>query len=169
MNALDATINNSGTDGHFFSWLGQFQWVQALNKNKDILLVARTAAQLTPDSLLPIEQINVGGIDTVRGYRQNQLVTDNGVLGSVEVRLPVARNPGVLELRRFFDIGTAWNNRGAKPDPNLIASIGLGLTWTINPNFDVRLDYGVPLVSIDNRGSSLQDSGFNFSVRYQPF
>lgn len=62
--------------------------VQALNDKKDILFVARAAAQLTPDSLLPLEQFSVGGIATVRGYGQNQLVTDNGVLGSLEVRLP---------------------------------------------------------------------------------
>ncbi len=169
LNAFDATVNNSGTDGRFFSWLGQFQWVQALNNRRDIILVARAAAQLTPDSLLPLEQFGVGGIDTVRGYRQNQLVTDNGVLGSLEVRLPIASNPGVLQLRPFFDIGTAWSNRGANPDPSVIASLGLGLSWAITPDFDIRLDYGVPLVSVDNRGSSLQDSGFNFSIRYQPF
>lgn len=28
IDAFDATINNTGTDGQFFSWLGQFQWVQ---------------------------------------------------------------------------------------------------------------------------------------------
>ena len=69
-------------------------------------LLARIAEQLTPDSLLPIEQFDVGGVDTVRGYRQNQLVTDNGVLSTLELHVPVARNPGVLELRPFFDIGT---------------------------------------------------------------
>lgn len=129
----------------------------------------RAAAQLTPDSLLPLEQFSVGGIDTVRGYRQNQLVTDNGVLGSLEVRLPIASDPGVLQHRPFFDIGTAWNKGETDPSPSAIASLDLGLTWAINPNLDVRLNYGIPLMSIDNQGSSLQDSGFNFSVGYQIF
>jgi hemolysin activation/secretion protein len=31
LDIFDATVNNTGTDGLFFSWLGQFQWVQALN------------------------------------------------------------------------------------------------------------------------------------------
>lgn len=26
LDAFDATINNTGTDGRFFAWLGQFQW-----------------------------------------------------------------------------------------------------------------------------------------------
>ena len=28
LDIFDATVNNTGTDGRFFSWLGQFQWVE---------------------------------------------------------------------------------------------------------------------------------------------
>jgi len=66
INAFDATINNIGTDARFFAWLGQFQWVQQLSPR--VLLVAQLAAQLTPDSLLPLEQFSLGGASTVRGY-----------------------------------------------------------------------------------------------------
>ena len=96
LNALGATINRTGPDGRFFSWLGQFQLVQQLSSR--YLLVARVDAQLTPNPLLTLEQFSVGGVDTVRGYRQNQLVTDNGILGSLEVRLPLTSDPKVLQL-----------------------------------------------------------------------
>jgi hemolysin activation/secretion protein len=82
------------------------------------LLVARIDTQLTPDSLLSLERFSMGGVDTVRGYRQNQLVADNGILGSVEVRVPLTSDPRVLQLAPFFEIGTAWNNREIDPDPN---------------------------------------------------
>lgn len=172
LSVLGATVNDTGTDGRFFSWLGQFQWVQALNDKKDTLFVARAAAQLTPDSLLPLEQFAIGGIDTVRGYRENQQVGDNGIVGSLEVRLPLVNKPdgiGLIQLTPFFDIGTAWNNRGRNPDPSTIAGLGVGLNWAIASNFNVRLDYGIPLIGVDNRGNSLQDNGLYFSVRYQPF
>ncbi len=107
INAFDATINDSGTDGHFFSWLGQLQLVQQLSK-KNVLLI-RIDTQLTPDSLLTPEQFSIGGIDTVRGYRQNQTVADNGILGPVEVRFPLTSNPEVLQVAPFFDIGKVWN------------------------------------------------------------
>lgn len=165
--AFDATTNDSGTDGRFFSWLGQFQWVQQLSDRN--LLVARIDAQLTPDSLLSLERFSIGGVDTVRGYRQNQLVADNGVLGSIEVRLPLTSDPRVLQLVPFFEVGTAWNDQESDPSPATIASLGLGLRWSMTPNLAVRLDYGIPLVSVSNRGSSLQENGFYFSVRYQPF
>ena len=167
INAFDATINNTGTDGQFFSWLGQFQWVQQLSPRN--LLVARIDAQLTPASLLSLERFSIGGVDTVRGYRQNRLVSDNGILGSVEVRVPLTSDPKVLQLAPFFEIGTAWNNRDIDPNPATIASLGLGLRWLITPNLSLRLDYGIPLISVDDRGNSLQENGFYFSVRYQPF
>lgn len=167
IDAFDATINNTGTDGRFFSWLGQFQWVQQLSPRN--LLVARIDAQLTPDSLLSLERFSMGGVDTVRGYRQNQLVSDNGILGSVEVRVPLTSDPRVLQLAPFFEIGTAWNNRDIDSDPATIAGLGLGLRWLITPNLSLRLDYGIPLISVGDRKNSLQENGLYFSVRYQPF
>lgn len=167
IDAFDATINNMGTDGRFFSWLGQFQWVQQLSNRN--LLVVRIDAQLTPDSLLSLERFSIGGVDTVRGYRQNQLVADNGILGSVEVRVPLTSNPRLLQLAPFFEIGTAWNNREIDPNPATIASIGLGLRSQITRNLFLRLDYGIPLISVEERGNSLQENGLYFSVRYQPF
>lgn len=167
IDAFDATINNTGTDGQFFSWLGQFQWVQQLSPRN--LLVARIDAQLTPDSLLSLERFSMGGVDTVRGYQQNQLIADNGILGSVEVRVPLTSDPRVLQLAPFFEIGTAWNNRDIDPEPATIASLGLGLRWLITPDLSLRLDYGIPLISVGERGNSLQENGLYFSVRYQPF
>ncbi len=170
LNALGATVNNTGTDGRFTSWLGQFQWVQSLGG--DTILIARSGAQLSLDSLLPIEQFSIGGVDTVRGYRQNQRVADNGIVGSLEVRYPIIRNPdriGTIQLASFFDIGTVWNNKGEIPSPSTLASIGLGLRWQLDPYLSARLDWGIPLISISQEGNSLQDNGIFFSIRFQPF
>ncbi len=116
-----------------------------------------------------MERFSIGGVDTVRGYRQNQLVADNGILGSVEVRVPLTSDPKVLQLVPFFEIGTVWNNREIDPDPATISSLGLGLRWLIIPNFSLHLDYGIPLISVGDRGNSLQENGLYFSIRYQPF
>nr|MDZ8058207.1 ShlB/FhaC/HecB family hemolysin secretion/activation protein [Nostoc sp. EkiNYC01] len=167
IDAFDATVNDSGTDGHFFSWLGQFQWVQQVSNRT--LLLTRIYAQLTPDSLLSLEKFSIGGVDTVRGYRQNQLVSDNGILGAVELRIPLTANPRILQMTPFFDIGGGWNNRVGNPEPSLIASIGLGMEWQVFRGLDVRLDYGVPLFGVNDKGDSLQDNGFYFSLQYQPF
>ena len=170
LDALGATVNDTGTDAQFISWLGQFQWVKALGG--DVILIARAGAQLSFDSLLPIEQFSIGGIDTVRGYRQNQRVADNGIVGSVEVRFPIIRdsdNIGTIQLAPFLDIGTVWNNKGQILSPSTLASIGLGLYWQLDSSFLARLDWGIPLISISDEADTLQDNGITFSVRFQPF
>ncbi len=166
IDAFDATINDTGTDGRFFAWLGQFQWVQQLSSKT--LMLAKINAQLTPDALLPLELISLGGVDTVRGYRQNELVADNGIVGSVELRFPLTSD-NLLQIRPFFDIGTVWNNSEKNPNPQTIAGLGLGLSWQASRDLFLELDYGIPLISVDSEGNSLQENGFYFSLRYQPF
>lgn len=169
IDAFDATINKTGPDGRFLAWQGQFQWVQQLTPSR-ILLITQIGAQLTPDSLLPLERFSIGGISTVRGYAQNQLVADNGIFGSIEARIPLTSNPALLQLTPFFDVGSVWNTGDTlDPDPNTIAGLGLGVRWQPTPNLAVRLDYGIPLIDVNNRGDSLQENGVYFSIRYQPF
>lgn len=167
IDAFDATVNDTGTDGRFVAWVGQFQWVQRLSPR--ILMLAKINTQLTGDSLLSAEKISIGGVDTVRGYRQNQVVTDSGIVGGIEARIPLLSEVETLQLIPFFDIGTGWNNRGENPDPQTLASLGLGLQWQPINDLGLRLDYGIPLVGRGENGNSLQENGFNFSVRYQPF
>ncbi len=166
IDAFDATISDSSPDGRFFTWVGQFQWVEQLSPS--ILLISRINTQLTPDSLLSLEKFTLGGRDTVRGYRQNQIIGDNAILGGVEARI-LLTSDSRLQLTPFFEIGTAWNNQGPSPNPATIAGVGLGLRWQIGSGFNLRLDYGIPLIGVDNPGDSLQDNGIYFTVDYQPF
>jgi hemolysin activation/secretion protein len=168
IDAFDATTNDLGIDGRFFTWLGQFQYVEQVAPN-GTLLIARLDTQLSPDGLLPLEQFAIGGAGTVRGYRQNRIVTDNSILGGLEFRVPIlANDPQRLQLTPFVDAGYGWNN--VLPDPEqAIVSLGLGVRWQVIPNLFVRVDYGIPLVSVPNRGNSLQENGLSLSIRYQPF
>ncbi|HEY9874740.1 MAG TPA: ShlB/FhaC/HecB family hemolysin secretion/activation protein, partial [Candidatus Obscuribacterales bacterium] len=170
LDALGATVNDTGTDGRFFSWVGQFQWVQSLGNN--VVSIARVATQLTGDSLLPLEQFSIGGIDTVRGYRQNQRVGDSGIVGNFEVRFPVVNKPdgiGLIQIVPFFDIGTIWNNSSEDTNSNTLLSTGLGLRWQVGSYFEARLDWGIPLKHISQPGDTLQDNGIFFSIRLNPF
>jgi hemolysin activation/secretion protein len=131
--------------------------------------VSRLNTQLTPDSLLPLERFSVGGPDTVRGYAQNQIVTDNAVIGSVELRIPLSAIPNQLQLIPFIDAGTGWNNRTENPNPSVLLGTGLGVQWQPCQDINLRLTYGLPLIGVPNRGSSLQENGVYFSFTYQPF
>jgi hemolysin activation/secretion protein len=169
LDLFDATVNENAPDAIFFSWLGQLQLAKALNQKQDTLLVTRLAAQLTPDSLLPLEQIAVGGASTVRGYRENRGVADNGVFGTVELQLPLVRGSkvGDLNLVPFFDAGTVWSND--EDETSTLASLGLGVDWEIKQWFLVDLDWGIPLIEASDLDDSLQDKGLHFQLQFQPF
>jgi hemolysin activation/secretion protein len=116
-----------------------------------------------------VEQMSLGGADTVRGYRSNSLLTDNGWLTSAELRLPIARFPKsktVLQLAPFFDMGGGWNHDGEAIKPGLLMSTGVGLVLRIGNQFSGRIDYGIPLTSTDRSGQSLRQNGVHFSLFY---
>jgi hemolysin activation/secretion protein len=167
IDAFDATINDTGTDGQFLIWQGQFQWVKQLSPR--VLFIARVGGQFTADSLLSLEKFSLGGVSTVRGYEENQLVTDSGVLGTLELSIPVTKNPNTLQLNPFIEFGTGWNNDEPNPEKSTIASVGLGMDWAIGGGLVFNADYGLPLVDVNNEGNSLQENGFHVSFRYQPF
>lgn len=170
LDAFDATVNDNTPDGLFFSWLNKTQWTQALNQDKDLLLVTRLVTQLSPDSLLPLEQFTLGGVGTVRGYRQNQQVGDNAVVGTLEVYVPLAGDrlsSHKLNIVPFFDGGTVWDNNSDEAEA--LASLGLGLDWQFKEFLSLRVDWGVPLINTSDRGDSIQDNGFSFSLQLQPF
>ncbi|WP_283756267.1 ShlB/FhaC/HecB family hemolysin secretion/activation protein [Roseofilum casamattae] len=169
---FDATSNSDPIpDGNFFSWLGQVQRLQRFGERH--LLIVNGNLQLTPDSLLPSQQFVIGGGQNLRGYRQNARSGDNGFRLSVEDRISVVRNAedvSVLQLIPFVDMGAVWNhgdNPNQLPEQNFLASAGLGLVWQPVPNLNFRLDYGYPIVDLDNRGNNLQDDGLHFSFSYQ--
>lgn len=166
LNIFGSTHNDTGTDGQFFSWIGQFQWVEQVSPK--LLSLVKFNAQLTPDSLLPLERFSLGGVSTVRGYPQNQLVADNALNASAELRIPLTRDRNILQIAPFIDAGYGWNNLTPNPSNNLLLGTGFGLRWQATPAIFLRTDYGVPLFDVGDRGSSLQDNGFYFSLTYQP-
>ncbi|MFB2919553.1 ShlB/FhaC/HecB family hemolysin secretion/activation protein [Aerosakkonema funiforme] len=173
---LDATINPDPIpDGRFLSWLGQVQRVQRLSNNH--LLILQADVQLTPDSLLSSQQFVIGGGQSLRGYRQNLRSGDSGFRVSLEDRITLQRNKNdlpTLQIAPFFDVGGVWNNPNNPntseeiDDERFLAGVGMGLLWEPFPRLNVRVDYGVPLISISDKGENAQDMGFYFRVVYQP-
>jgi hemolysin activation/secretion protein len=168
---FDATSNDGSLpDGQFISWLGQAQRVQTLGK--DHVLIMQADLQLTPDGLLPSQQFTIGGGQSVRGYRQNLRSGDNGFRLSVEDRIALSRdesgNP-TLQVAPFFDMGAVWNDpdNPLPRDDNFLVGLGVGLLWNPIPRLNMRLDYGLPLVSTGDRGDNAQDDGIYFRVNYQ--
>ena len=162
---FDATVQEEQPDSRFLSWQGQGFWAKSLGT--DALVLFRGSLQLTPDSLVPIEQFSLGGAGTIRGYRQDALLTDNGIVGSVEVWVPVYRfnQNYLLQVVPFLDWGFGWNSGGREtPDQNMLFSAGLGVQFRLGEKFTARLDWGIPLIHLDSRNRTWQESGLHFSL-----
>lgn len=169
--SFDPLFSETVPDSPYFAWRGQVQWGRLLAP--ETLLLLRSDVQLTPSSLFPIEQFGLGGQASVRGYRQDAFLTDNGAFASAELRYPIYRAPqqqAVLQLVPFVDFGAAWNRSGQdNPNPNTLASVGLGLRFQLDDRLTARFDWGIPLISIDSSERTLQEQGFYFSLVYSPF
>jgi hemolysin activation/secretion protein len=162
------TIADGMLNRQYRSWLGQVQYAHRLLDN-GTQFILRLNIQDSPHRLIAMEGMSVGGINTVRGYRENQLVRDNGQVTNVELDFPlVADGANHLNLVPFFDYGRAWNNGEEKA---IISSIGLAarLRWQ---RLDVDLAIAKRLshpVTITSGGSNLQDQGIHLQVSYNFF
>ncbi|MDJ1185435.1 ShlB/FhaC/HecB family hemolysin secretion/activation protein [Roseofilum casamattae] len=162
---FNASSNPEPPDNNFYTWRGQGQWVHLLAP--DTVSVVRGDIQLADRPLVPLEQIGLGGATTVRGYRQEALLTDNGALLSAEVQIPVVRVPavsGILHLIPFVDFGVGWNERDLDLEENLLVGTGLGLSWQMSDRFTARIDWGIPLTDLSSDGDSWQENGIYFSI-----
>ncbi|MEZ2229761.1 MAG: ShlB/FhaC/HecB family hemolysin secretion/activation protein [Microcoleus sp.] len=171
-NLLGATVNDSGPDSRFLAWRGQAQYVRLLAP--ETLLIVRSDIQLADRPLLSLEQIGIGGVQSVRGYRQDLLLTDSGAIASAEVRIPIWRVPkvkGLLQVAPFIDLGVGWNHSGEKanPDSDKLLGAGVGLLWQMGDRFNARLDYGFPLINVGGGDRTFQEKGLYFRINYFAF
>ncbi|MDH5324095.1 MAG: BamA/TamA family outer membrane protein [Gammaproteobacteria bacterium] len=168
VNAFHSTIsNNGGADSRFSSWLIQGQWAQRYQPTL-LQSIFRMDLQLTQDVLLPMEQFALGGANTVRGYRENFIIRDNGFLASWEGRLPTIKRDSKgnsLYTMAFVDYGYSWNS-SQKHLAKTIYSAGLGLRFNYRDNTAFTLYWAEPLTDGDTLDEdNLQDDGLHLSLQ----
>jgi len=166
VDAFDATVNGEPGDGEFIAWLGQFQWARRL-AHPDIQLIFRADAQAANGVLPPMEQFAVGGVHTVRGYRENRLVADTGIITSIEARIPLyASESGHVSLQAvpFVDYGYARNRSDSQPPQSEIASAGIGLLGKLYKRVEFSAYYGHAFQNFYDAENTLQDNGFSLAL-----
>lgn len=152
----------------FLAWLGQAQYARRIMDSGAQLLL-RADFQWAHDRLLPLERMAVGGVNTVRGYRENQLVRDNGYRASIEYQHPLLGAAGErdsLTLAPFIDYGAARNIGEAR---DRIYSAGLGLHWRwqrLTANLYAAKRFVTPVAPSQ---TTLQDRGIHLEIRYDVF
>lgn len=168
---FDLSVNPDAPYSNYFLWRGQAQWVKLLAP--DTLFVIRSNMQLADRPVVSLEQFSLGGLGNVEGYRQNSLLTDNGIFAAMELRFPIYRLPRdrfVVQFIPFLNYGQGWNS-GEETDPpiNELASVGIGLQVQYGDFFNARLNWANSLgKDLFQGGESLQDDGIFFTIKISP-
>ncbi len=179
VDALDAADAGGHTaagdevpDARFLVWLLQAQAAHRFDRT-GIELLGRIDAQLASEPLLPAEQMALGGASSVRGYPENQLVRDSGVLLSAEVRVPLwSYSDGTprLQVAPFLDLAQAWNSGRETPDPRWIGGAGLALRWQVVRGVMAEAAWAGRLSRVERaEDHGLQDAGVHLRLTVQPF
>ncbi len=151
---------------------GFFTYLQKLPADFSNFINVR--GQISSQNLLPSEQLAIGGFNTVRGYDQNQLTQDSGIIANWEFRSPAfafisagrpaSRVDDALQLLAFVDYGWGSDHNPdlGTPKTDYLLSAGPGMRYTFEPYLTIRLDWGFKLHKQDFYGGG--NSMVNFSV-----
>ena len=144
-------ISRHGSDGDYIYLRGDLSHTHDLPEGFQIF--AKVQGQAASEPLISNEQFSGGGIGTVRGLLESEVLGDNGLLGSVELRTPSISSllgKAVNEWRFyiFSDGGVLTLDKPLIETPyqyNLL-STGAGTRFKVLDHINGSLDLGIPLI-----------------------
>lgn len=156
---------------HFLSMLANVAFAQRLASN-GLELRGRMTGQWSGGTLYSSERLSVGGVNSVRGYRESLFLADRGLIGSAELAYPISLSPregNAVTLSVFAD-GALFTNAGEDRLPvKSIASIGAAAAWSPLPGIRLMGAYGYALKTVVlPQTRDLQDRGFHFRILVHP-
>jgi len=124
-------------------------------------LVTHFAGQAADSPLISNEQFSLGGAQSVRGYFETQALSDDAVLGSLELYSPHLGPASweyvdQLKLLAFFDAGKGWVKQplNSQVAGYSLSSGGVGLRFQLWKKLSGAFDIGVPFNSFSNNTAS---------------
>ena len=140
------------------------------------------------DRLVPARMTVFGGLYSVRGYRENEVVTDGGLLVSGQYEYDLVKYYQSQEgietdeqgrpvdkpfVRRFaplvfLDAARAKikHPTSSEKDAEEMVSVGVGTAITLGDTFDAGIYYGIPLRSTDDTRKNRGRWSFNLMMRW---
>jgi hemolysin activation/secretion protein len=159
---FDSSSNDAAYDAARLGAKPRYQYMQ-LSASRDLPLggsgfsvSARGLFQWTGNTLLPSEELGLGGDATVRGYEPYAAQGDRGWNVQTELRSPaIAAGVGAVQPFVFFDAGHVWNRISEFGEVNdaALASVGAGVRVQVGRFVSFRGTYGFPLKAVVPNGS----------------
>ena len=132
---------------------------RSLSIGAGFMLSARGRFQWTPNTLLPSEEMGLGGDDTLRGYEPYSVQGDRGWNVQTELRTPALAFFGdsgpAFQPFAFVDAGHVWNkiDQPGEVQTGMLSSVGVGVRFQWSRFVNARLTYGQPLRAVVPGGS----------------
>ena len=137
--APDMSAQNSQNFG-FYKFNAMYQ---KLYKAGQMWSLRADAQWSGSEGMVSSRQFYMGGMYSVRGYKENYLGGDGGFTFSAEYAVPVInKNTSAFT---FFDYGHVYGNGQSDDQHNVLSSVGLGILSTINQYCSASLILGIPL------------------------
>ena len=134
--AADFTAYNPLANAHYKVARYGANYAQLLGDDWQIR--AALSGQWSPDTLIPGEQMRLGGADAVRGFSEGSAGGDSGMRWNLEGYTPNLGSGDVMVRGlAFFDTGKARSADGTKAS---ISGAGIGLRAGFAEQFSLRLD-----------------------------
>ena len=159
---LDSSNNDEAFDAARLGATPRYQYLQ-FSGQRDMPLggsgfavSARGLLQWTGNTLLPSEELGLGGDATVRGYEPYAAQGDRGWNVQTELRSPaIPLGIAAMQPFVFFDAGHVWNRIPEAGEVNnaSLASVGAGLRFQMGRFVSVRGTFGFPLKAVTPNGS----------------
>jgi hemolysin activation/secretion protein len=150
---------------------------------KGIIFTVRGGGQYSPYSVPFVEQYQIGGISSIRGYSESLLLAENSGFVSLETLFPIPFLPQEVKLpfrenatfrmrdavkfATFIDGGAIIPNKGKTGTTNFLASVGAGIRVAISKYLTARVYVGVPLMNAGVYNQS--NARVHFDLVVSPF
>ncbi|MHC4677652.1 MAG: ShlB/FhaC/HecB family hemolysin secretion/activation protein [Planctomycetota bacterium] len=155
----------TNADPEFAIYTTTANYSQYLDREK-VQQLRITSRWIDPtDRLVPVKMTSFGGMYSVRGYDEYEIVADGGLLASAQYEFDLVRNSQAVEqqtatnddLRKlaplaFFDFGRSQieDPVAGERENQTLYSVGIGTIFEIGNNFSGAVYYGHPLRATDD-------------------
>jgi len=175
----------SGADPDFSIWTFSAAHQQFLDAYRINRLLG-SFTYIKPDGrMVPVEMTSFGGLYSVRGYEESEVIADGGIIASVQYEYDIVKanerqqpkdqpapvtKPCLRKLAPcgFWDFGRAITEDHVSGEQGVqeLCSLGVGVITEIGDHFSSGIYYGWPLRSTDETESGNGRCSINLMMRW---
>ncbi len=177
MDEHDPQASRMDAGGEFVKYVGSLSRITRLPLSS--LFVASIRGQYTDGPVVNAEQLSFGGVDSIRGFPENDYLADYGWMSTFEVRTPAFLFPRALKLPYsevalkdamqfvyFIDFGEGSLKQPlVGEDPcKFLSGAGIGLRFEFYEHLQGTVDWGFVMGEEPSDGSS---NTLHVGIRYE--